>query len=88
MLYFPYKTVRICFALVGFCGVLVAPWWVPLACMVLLSLRYAAWEVPLMGLLTDLVWFSHGGFFAFHIFTVLGIALVWLAYPLRRQFLL
>ena len=72
--------VRVILALVGFLGVLVAPWWVPL--------MYAAWEVPLIGLLMDFVWLPSQGHFAIPVFTLLGIIMVWLASPLRKQFLL
>lgn len=87
MLYRSEKTVRICVALAGFFGMLFAPWWVPLICMVLLSLRYAAWEVPIMGLCMDLLWLP-GGHLTIPIFTVLGIIIVWVASPLRRQLLI
>jgi hypothetical protein len=80
--------VRLILALAGFFGVLFAPWWVPLVCMILLSLRYAAWEVPIIGLCMDLVWLPSGGHFAIPVFTLLGIIIVWSASPLRRQLLL
>ncbi len=79
---------RVALALAGFFGVLFAPWWVPLSCMILLSLRYAAWEVPLIGLLLDFLWLPSGEHFAVPIFTLLGIIVVWAASPLRRQLLL
>lgn len=86
---YPLETAaRIVIALAGFLGALFAPWWVPLACMLLLSLRFPAWEVPFIGLLVDFLWLPSGGNFAFPLFTILGIAFVWLAHPLRRQFLL
>jgi hypothetical protein len=88
MSYRPETVVRILLALAGLFGALFAPWWVPLICMILLSLRYPAWEVPLTGLLMDLVWLPSGGHFAIPLFTILGIIIVWLAAPLRRQLLL
>jgi hypothetical protein len=55
--------------------------------MVLLSLRFAAWEVPLIGLYMDFLWLP-GGHFMMPYFLIFGIAVVWLASPLRRQLLL
>lgn len=80
-------SVRVLVALAGFLGVLFAPWWVTPVCMVLLSLRYAAWEVPLMGFCMDCLWLP-GGHFSVPVFTILGIVVVWFASPLRRQLLL
>ena len=82
------KILRVFVAIAGFSGVVFAPWWLPVICMVLLSLRYAAWEVPLIGLLMDLAWLPAGGHLAIPVFTLLGIAVVWLTSPLRRQLLL
>ncbi len=82
------NTVRVCVAVVGILGAIFAPWWVPLICMTLLSLRYAAWEVPFTGLLMDLLWLPSSGHFALPLFTLFGIGIVWLAIPLRRQLLL
>jgi hypothetical protein len=81
-------SVRVLVALCGFCGAVFAPWWVPLVCMVLLSLRYAAWEVPLIGLCMDLLWLPGTGHMMLPVFTLFGVALVWLLAPLRQQFLL
>jgi len=88
MFYRPDTFVRVCVAIVGFAGVLFAPWWVPAICMLLLSLRYAAWEVPLIGLCMDFVWLPSGAHVAIPLFTILGVMVVWLASPLRRQLLL
>jgi hypothetical protein len=81
------KYVRIALALIGIIGALFAPWWLAVTCMVLLSLRFPAWEVPFIGLTIDLLWLPGDGFHI-PVFTLLGILLVWLASPLRRQFLL
>jgi len=88
MWYHPEKFVRTFLALAGFLGALFAPWWVPLGCMILLSLRYSAWEVPLIGLCVDFLWLPSGGHFMVPVFTLLGIIIVWAASPLRRQLLL
>jgi hypothetical protein len=88
MSYRPETIVRVLLSLAGFFGVLFAPWWFVLACMILLSLRYAAWEVPLIGLFMDFVWLPTSGHIAVPVFTLLGIAIVWIASPLRKQLLL
>jgi hypothetical protein len=88
MSYRPETLVRILLALAGFLGAFFAPWWVPFICMILLSLRFSAWEVPLIGLCVDLLWLPSGTHFALPLFTLLGIALVWAASPLRKQLLL
>ena len=85
--FFPSRTsVRILIALLGTLGVLFAPWWVPLLCMIVLSLRYPAWEVPLIGLLMDLVWLPATGL-ELPLFLIGGILIVWICAPLRSQFL-
>jgi hypothetical protein len=80
-------SVRTFLAVVGVIGVFIAPWWVPLVCMLILALRYASWETLFIGLLMDLVWLPGGGF-PIPLFTIGGIALVWIFMPLRRQFLI
>ena len=84
----PETLVRTLLVLVGCIGMLFAPWWVPLTCMILLSLRFAAWEVPLMGLLMDFLWLPSGAHFMFPLFAIFGIVLVWCTSPLRKQLLL
>lgn len=79
---------RVILACVAFLSMLFVPFWVPLACMALLSLRFRAWEVPLVGLAMDFLWLPEVGFVhPFPIFTVLGVVLVWVCEPLRREFL-
>jgi hypothetical protein len=80
------SSIRTLLALCGGASVFFAPWWVPLVCMVLLALRYPAWEVPLIGLLVDLLWLPGGGV-AVPFFTIAGIVMVWILAPLRDQFL-
>jgi hypothetical protein len=84
------NVVRIALALVGAFGALFLAWWVPLICMILLSLRWAAWEVLMIGLFMDFLWLPGSGSGGFHLpfFTIGGIALVWMCAPLRAQFLM
>ncbi len=78
--------VRAGIALIGFGSILFAPWWVPVVCMVVLAIRYPAWEAPLIGLCIDLVWLS-GGSVSVPIFTIGAVLGVWLLTPLRNQLL-
>ena len=75
-------------ALVAVTSALFAPWWVPALFMIALSLRYEAWEVPLVGFFMDLLWLPQGGHLILPMYTIFGIAVVWLASPLRKQLLL
>lgn len=82
------NTVRVVLVIIALFGALVAPFWVPLVCIVLLSLRFRAWEVPLLGLGIDFLWLpSVGLIHPFPVFTVCSIILVWALEPLRREFL-
>jgi hypothetical protein len=81
--------VRIFLAAAGLVGSFFAPWWVPAACIVLLALRFCAWEALLIGLFMDLLWLPSGSLLhPFPYFTVCSVLLVWLLEPLRSQFLL
>lgn len=81
-------SIRVIIAAVGCIGAVFAPPWVTLACIVLLSLRYRAWEVIVLGLAADLMWLPGGPSLSlFPLFTVLALILVWGLEPLRLQFL-
>jgi hypothetical protein len=79
--------VRILIAIAGFWGAIVAPAWIPAACIVLLALRFPAWEALLIGFVVDLLWLPGGGFH-FPLFTIFAIVVVWLMEPIRNQFLI
>ena len=80
---------RVGIAVVGFIGALFWPWWIPAICIVLLALRWRAWEAIMLGLFMDLLWLSPGsGFHGFPLFTIGAIAVVWLLEPLRSEFLM
>lgn len=79
---------RIALTLIGLIGVFFLPPWVPLICIILLSLRYRAWEVAVLGALTDLIWLPGGS--SIHLvpfFTIISLIIVWGLEPLRVQFL-
>lgn len=78
---------RIVLVLLALLGALFMPWWVPVLCMLVLSLRYEAWEVPLIGLWMDLLWLP-GGHLGIPYFTLFGLFVAWAATPIRRQLLL
>ena len=79
---------RITLTLVGIAAIFFGPAWVGMLCMVLLSIRWSAWEVILMGALIDILWqpstYAHG----IPVATLLSIALVWVLLPLRAQLLI
>ncbi len=76
-------------AAIGFIGALMLPPWVPIVCIVLLAVRYRAWEAILLGALIDLTWLPAGvSLHAFPFFTIAAIIIVWGLEPLRAQFLL
>jgi hypothetical protein len=83
------SAIRVVLATAGFISILFAPWWVPFACMVLLSLRFRAWEVLLIGLCMDLIWLPTGTFFSpIPLFLLGALIMVWALEPLRSRFLL
>ncbi len=79
---------RIALVALAACGAVLAPFWVPLVAMLILSLLFRSWEVPLIGLGMDFLWLPSVGFFhPAPLFTIGSIALVLLLEPLRREFL-
>lgn len=91
MSYLSARNTRLALGAIGIGSVFFAPPWVPLLVMVVLAIRYPAWEVPLIGLAVDLLWFTPGGaegLGTLPFFTIAGIALVWGFELLRREFLM
>ncbi len=81
-------TLRIIIAAVGFLGIFVAPSWVPLVCIVLLSLRFRAWEGIVIGLVLDLMWLPLGlPYVHVPFYTLVSILIVWGLEPLRLELL-
>jgi hypothetical protein len=79
------NSVRILLSLLGVFGAIFGPAWLPVVPMVLLSIRFRAWEVIALGLFVDLLWLPG---LHFPIFLALSIALVWAFEPLRKELLL
>jgi hypothetical protein len=75
---------RVIVAVIGFLGAIFWPWWIPAICIVLLSLRFRAWEAIALGVFMDLLWLPAGGW---PLFTLGAIAVVWIFEPLRSEFL-
>lgn len=73
-------------ASLGVLGVIFAPPWFTFICMLLLALRFSAWEVMLIGILMDFLWLP-AATHQFPVFTFAGLLLVWGLEPLRREFL-
>jgi hypothetical protein len=64
------------------------PTWVAFFGIVLLALRYRAWEAIIIGALIDLTWLPQTAFHTLPLCTILSIVIVWGFEPLRQQFLL
>ena len=79
--------VRLFLFFTGILSTVFAPPWVPLALIAIAALRYAAWEVLLIGLFADLVWLPATPA-SLPLFTIASLVLVWGFEPLRREFLL
>jgi hypothetical protein len=82
------NALRVTIACIGFIGAIFWPAWVPALCIVLLSVRFRAWEAILLGLFVDLLWLSpQSSFHGFPFFTLGAILVVWAFEPLRSEFL-
>ena len=81
-------SLRIVVAVLGFASVLVAPPWVALVCMVILAVRFRAWEAIALGLCLDLIWLPFGAPYAnVPFYTIASIIIVWGLEPLRLELL-
>ena len=81
-------SLRIILAGVGFLSVFFMSPWVTVLCMVLLALRFPAWEVLVFGILIDFLWLPAGiTLHSFPLFTIAALTLVWGLHPVRRQLL-
>jgi hypothetical protein len=82
------KELRILVAIAGFLGVMFLPLWVPVVCIVLLALRFRAWEAILIGAFIDLTWLPSGTLIhSLPLFSIAALLIVWGFEPLRAQFL-
>lgn len=77
---------RLAAMLAGLIAILVGPWWLLLMVTMVLSVRYAAWEVPLLGLLADMAWMPVHGM-AIPYATLASLCIVWFFEPLRARFM-
>lgn len=77
---------RFACVVVGVFAIFVGPWWLlPIVC-VILSARFAAYEVPLLGVLADIAWLPVYGM-AVPYATLGALCLVWFFEPLRARFM-
>lgn len=77
---------RLILDFIGAISVLSGPWWLPGIVIVLLSLRFRAWEAIIIGLLMDLLWLPTAGHYPWYF--IASIAIVWIFEPLRKELLL
>ena len=80
------NNIRVFLFLLGLWGALFGPWWLALVSIILLSLRFRAWEVLVLGLLVDLLWLPAGWHWPY--FLITSIVVVWVFEPLRKELLL
>lgn len=88
MLRLPTNSIRVVLGLIGLVGLYTGPWFLTPIAIILLALRYRAWEGLILGLCMDLLWHPAGAFFQpFPLYTFGAIIIVWVLEPLRRQLL-
>ncbi len=80
------------FRIALFCiGLLSATFFSPVlasVCIVVLSVRFSAWEAVVIGIAMDMLWLPyHSALFSFPWCTAVALLLVWGFGPLRREFL-
>jgi hypothetical protein len=80
--------IRALIAAIGYGSLFVGLPIVTAVCILLLALRYRAWEAVLLGLFVDFMWLpSEYALYTLPYFTLGSIIVVWGLEPLRRQFL-
>ena len=73
-------------ALLGVVSAIFGVPWLTILSMGFSAFRYPAYEMMLVGLLTDFLWLPVAPFH-FPLFTIAGLILVWGLEPLRKEFL-
>jgi hypothetical protein len=81
------NNLRIIIALLGVIGVIALPPWVPVLCVIALSVRFRAWEAIFIGALMDFAWLPSSAFHSLPLFTIAALLIVWGFEPLRAEFL-
>ena len=79
---------RYALTIIGVLGAIFTVAWVPIICMVFLSIRYPAWEVLALGVLEDFMWLPSGESLSIPLFTIAAFILVWGLEPLRKELIL
>lgn len=77
---------RLACVAIGLYAILIGPWWLLLIAAFALSVCFAAYEVPLLGLLADIAWLPAYGT-SIPYATLVALCMVWLLEPLRARFL-
>jgi hypothetical protein len=89
MLRLPTNIVRILAVIIAVYGVLFGPVWLPIIVIVLLSVRFRAWEALLVGMSMDLIWMPSASLLPLMpFFTIVALVIVWGFEPLRRELML
>ena len=79
------NSIRVALSCLGLGGAVFGPAWLPIVPMVLLSMRFRAWEVIVLGLITDFLWLPG---IRPPLYLLAAIAIVWAFEPLRKELLL
>lgn len=61
--------------------------WITFLALVLLALRFRAWEVPVIGLAMDFLWLPGSFMLPLPLFTLAALVIVWGLEPLRSELL-
>ncbi len=78
-------SMRTFFFLASLICVLFGPWWGALIGAVLVSMRYRAYEMVLLGIIADVLWLSHDILWGIPVITGATIFIMWFFEPLRRE---
>jgi hypothetical protein len=78
---------RILVVLIGLVCITLFPWWINGLCMILMVVRYRAWEVLIFASAMDVLYAAPSSHIFFPWCTAGALALLWVCEPLRRHFL-
>ena len=74
--------------LIGAISAMLLSPWIAALCIVVLSVRYRAYEAVALGAFLDLLWLPHDSLlFSLPLCTIVSLLLVWGFEPLRAEFL-
>lgn len=78
---------RIFLGIIGFVSVFIAPPWLSALCVLVLCIRWRAWEVLLIGAFSDILWFPASMLYGIPLGTLYALLLLIALEPLRNELL-